>query len=311
MMDYFRQYLIRIEKERGIPRFFDRKKIDMLNKFIKKEGGGGGYFENQYYYLYHIMMFFNAMYLKMSYHYHRDSLHIYSIVLFLVSALVCYKWKFETNLTWLYFYLIMTTQLFFMDQDLHLPRWFILYPVLPMMIISVLEDIMIILSSDPDTNITRMSKEKIRENKWKMVFIDIFNDNDVRFFYPLFFEVYMSVCALFCIKDAGIENINCFASIYMIMLWSIFLYTESKKSELSSAKMFYMPNPVVKIIFLLYSPPEFWLNISILVLINILMIQTWSKYKRLIYTIAFLLFTLFVLVVCKDMISGTCPIIEF
>lgn len=310
-----------------IPRFARKNDPLMLAKFVS-EPKYGGLYKNKYFYLYHVLMFFCALYVRMSYFYFRPVLHVYAGILFAVSGLVCYQWRWNANLTWLYYFFIVLMQLLFEHLDLHLPPWFVLYPTIPMLIASMLENLMLHLSIDPDLykiheEITQRHNRSFHEAptephekrtlaaKWKMIFVDIYFDIDLRYYYPIIFEAYMTTCAIFCIKGGGVMHIHCFGEIYMVLLWIAFMYTELRKRE-GRPKMFMLPNPVVKVILLLYAPPAFWTNISALTFINIWMGPDKDDlYLKLTAAVSLLLITISAHTFARDTVFGDCPFVEF
>jgi len=325
-MFLIREYLAKIDRENRIPRFALKHKYIMLAKFTP-DPKTGGFQDNQYFYLYHLLMFFCAMYVRMSYHYFYEVLHYYAAILLVISALVCYKWRWNANLTWLYFFFIVLMQLMFDHLDLHLPQWFVLYPTIPMLLASIVENLMLNISSDPDT--VKIYEEIVQRRsrsfeapppppqtrsfsmKWKAIFIDMYHDQDLRYYYPIIFEVYMTACALFCIHGGGIMHLPCFADLYLVGLWMAFMYTEDKKKS-GRPKMFKLPNPIVKVVFLLYAPPLFWINISALTLINIWMVSEHATLAdKMTSTIALLFITVSANTFARAAIFDTCPFIEF
>jgi len=322
-----RKYLAR----NRIPRFARKNDPNMFARFVS-EPKYGGLYKNKYFYLYHLLMFFCALYVRMSYFYFKHVLHVYAGLLFAVSGIVCHQWRWNANLTWFYYFFIVLMQLMFEHLNLHLPAWFVLYPTIPMIIASMLENLMLHLSIDPD--IYRIHEEIMQRHnrsfqeaaltapdgttetrtlamKWKMIFVDIYFDLDLRYYYPIIFEAYMTTCALFCIKGGGVMHIHCFGEVYMVALWIVFVYTEFRKRE-NRPKMFMLPNPIVKVILLLYAPPPFWTNISALSFINIWMGPDKDEFVlKLTASAGLLLVTIAANTFARDVVFGDCPFIEF
>ncbi len=104
----------------------------------------------------------------------------------------------------------------------------------------------------------------------------------------------------------------CVADIYLIIVWTAFMYTENKKKE-RRPNMFPLPNPVVKAVFLLYAPPLFWINITVLTLINIAMIdeKILALHDKFVYAGCLLFIAVCVNTFGRTIIFNTCPFIEF
>jgi len=290
--------------------------------------------------LYHAVMLFFTMNLRMSYIYTRGVFYRWCIPMLLFSIWVAYRWRWKCNVVWVFLYTIMFVQNItdlLGDQWFYLPRWFVLYPTVPLVLCAVLENIMFVLSRDREltkciktienkrdskrrpTNAIRNTDDvesqplvetglsaQTKPNKWKLVFVSLFVDKDVRNLYPASFELYMMACALLLpITGGGIAFRNCITDFYGLLLWVVFVLSEDAKIR-SHDKMFKVPSFLAKVTYILYVPAVFWINISILIFMNIIVTADNKWREKNILLTALLLFN--VLLYFNTWVLESCPL---
>jgi hypothetical protein len=155
----------------------------------------------------------------------------------------------------------------------------------------------------------------------KMGFLNLFLEDDIRLFYPMLFEVYMTVCCLLCIRGGGIQSRTCVVDLFIVPLWSLFVMSEDAKlrsyqgrddkSEASTRRplpLFKLPSPVVKVVYLLYTPPRFWICIWVLVLMNIALITEFGHKFKIAMALMILFFNI---VIYRNLVVfDTCPLMN-
>jgi len=274
--------------------------------------------------LYYAIMLFFTMNLRMSYIFTRPVFWRWSAPIVLTTGFVFFRWRWRSNLVWFCIHLIMLVQNIYdiaTGGEHYLPSWFVLYPTAPLVVCSCFENILFMLSNDPEMekHITLVKKyagnarldtienynelrTKQREDRllrWKLVFMNLFIDKDVRDFYPIGFEMYMPI------NGGGIVFRNCVSDIYGLLLWIMFVLSEDAKTR-TYKKMFKLPSHIVKIVYVLYTPPEFWINISLLIVMNILVISDMNKRDKFIF--------IWIIAVCNAIlysnisVLNTCPL---
>lgn len=255
--------------------------------------------------VYYVIMLFFTMNLRMSYYFTRPIFWRWSLPVVLFSGYVFFRWRWRSNLVWFCIHLIMFIQNLYdlaTDHSYYLPHWFVIYPTAVLIVCSSLENILFVLSNDEEldkhikfikqrsstVNLDTIDNySQLREKqktdrllRIKLSLMNLFVDKDVRDFYPIGFELYMMICALFLpISGGGLAFRNCTTDLYGLMLWIMFVILEDMKTR-AHKKMFKLPSHIVKVIYLLYIPPMFWINIHLLVIMNILVIPEFSKLDK-------------------------------
>jgi hypothetical protein len=300
--------------------------------------------------MYHLVMLFFTMNLRMSYIYTRGVFYRWCLPMVFLSIWVAYRWRWKCNMVWVCVYVIMFIQNItdiLGDQWFYLPKWFVLYPTIPLMVCSMLENILFVISRDAKLSkyITSLEKKRekrrglgnsddvdiemhplitnaasddaldvreldqMRKIKWKLVFVNLFVDKDVRNLYPISFEIYMLACALLLpITGGGIAFRNCVTDSLGLAIWLVFVMSEDSKIR-SHEKMFRLPSFIVKVIYILYAPAKFWINMIFLILMNI-MVTAEIKWREKNYYILVVLFM--TILIYKDIsILDSCPLMNY
>ena len=284
--------------------------------------------------LYYVVMLFFTVNLRMSYIFTRDVFWRVSLPVVFVTGFVFFRWRWRSNLVWFCIHIVMLIQNLYdlaTGGNHYLPSWFVIYPTAPLIICGSIENILFLLSNDPETekhiNLVRKRSQnmnldsidnyselrnKQREDRalrLKLAFINLFVDKDVRSFYPIAFEIYMMACALFLpISGGGIAARNCVTDIYALLLWIAFVVSEDAKTRIYK-KMFKLPSHIVKIIYLLYVPPVFWINITILIIMNILVISDINKRDK--FVIVWIIATANAILYANISVLNICPLMYY
>jgi hypothetical protein len=286
---------------------------------------------NQYYYLYHAIMFFIVISLRMSYEYQIEYLYYYEFSMLFISTCVCYSVNWECTFMWMYIHALLMMQDLFDKNNIYLPDVFLLYTTVPLVLYAFLDDFMLYLENDravakfisdknqdnqtvypaeigaksqTDAEID-LTKSK-QDHKYTFVFVDLMTDDTLLYYNVSFFEIYIIMCSFLCVKGAGLMHTSCFALVYLILLWVLFAMTEKKKVT-SRPVLRKNPSYISKVAYVLYSPPEHWYVIVLLICINITLIKTWDIKLKISWTVCIL--TMWTIFTAYPYLLHMCPML--
>lgn len=323
----------------GKPRFSRRDfqvKTRVEYKMLEQDDPPPRQLKNRYFYSYHAFMLMQTVFLRFAYVFYWERFLVYLLPLAFGTGAVCAHWRGRSNLTWFYAFTIMAIQNIYDLLDLGLPAAFVLYAAIPMVMGSVLENAFLALvndsnvakyidlvdsrrrgrreSSPPSSSSSSDNEEGPAEGAgeenqvppWLTRFIvNLFKDEDVQSLYPLYFELYMTACcAILCVKGGGFFHVKCLGQIYMALLWILFAYTEEVKLR-RRPKHLKLPSPVVKVVYLLYAPVPFWIAISVLICMNLAMINGVTRRMQLVFA-SLVLANAILAIVFRERLD-TCP----
>jgi len=290
--------------------------------------------------LLHLVMLFFTVNLRMSYIYTRAIFWRYALAVILCGSVAAYRFKWKISIVWLCVFIVMLAQNLVdllsggnnQNYKYFLPVWFVIYPTVPLIACSLLENIMLWLISDPelyefvDTSYSQQFessssssllsvKKYNRDLKWKLVFVSFFTDKDIRMFYPIMFEILMLIFAVFLpIEGGGIAFRNCTTDVYAVLLWVTFVLSEDHKIQSvrklkTSRELFKLPSHIVKALYILYAPPLFWVNISFLIAMNVFVSNDIPLRDKILYISLIAMYN--ILLYTNHSVLATCPLMFF
>ena len=244
------------------------------------------------------------------------------LIVFCMYAFIEIDRMFAT--LWAIIFTSMMVQNIVFSMDMYkLPAWFMIYPTVPLLGCSVIENLILYITNDDwyksklphlrkkhdtpqqqtdpedvDSIIRDISANfSIIDNKYTLSLIDTMLDEEIMKYYPNVFETYMYVCSiLLCIYGGGIASANCILDLYMIIITFLLVLSENMKRKTyvtSNAKPVRLPTSISKATYMLYAPPLFWPNLLTLIIFNVALSNV-SHRRKVIVIILIIVLTVYV-----------------
>lgn len=194
----------------------------------------------------------------------------YCVVGMLFSAALIVQERMHAR-KWLYVFCVMLVRGIILHIEPNvLPRWFIVYSTIPLIVCSVGENMLMHFASDRKTTQTLKDPDRATDDagQWKMSAMAILMDRDIKRFYASAYEFYMYVCSIMIIEHhcVTLQDTALFAC-----TWTLFTVTEEAKLNVYTRPI-PLPSYIVKTIYILYAPSVFWITLYALSLMNIAML---------------------------------------
>ena len=146
-----------------------------------------------------------------------------------------------------------------------LSQGFILYAAIPLVLCSVVESLMLATLANrqakdylawltqPDQRVAG----KVNMPSWSTrLLVHVYVDDDVRHWYAMLFESYMTLCScMLCLRSSFLRA-QCGGVIFAILTGLVMLAAEDMR-DTKSATDLKLPVPAVKVVFVLYAPVRF------------------------------------------------------
>jgi hypothetical protein len=142
-----------------------------------------------------------------------------------------------------------------------LPRWFIAYSTIPLILFGVGENILLYVTSN---------RRPERLLDLRKAADTIVADSDITGYYAIIYEYYMCVCSVMTIEHHCVTLND---TLYFLCTWVVFTVTEERKLKTYSPLPMRLPSCIVKTIYILYAPTMFWLAMNALAVVNVIMIH--------------------------------------
>jgi hypothetical protein len=204
-----------------------------------------------------------------------------------VAVFACWRTGWKRLWLWVYVYGVLTAQSLFTVMDVELETGYLLYATGPLLACSLLETVIIAVVSDPqvrayiawldDTPFAGRAQTPMpldqHPNRIVRFFVGLFRDPDVRDYYAMYVDVYLTLCAcVLTFHGAGIFRARCYAIAYAPLVIAMYLATDRARCRRHLADM-PLPAAAAKAVYVLYAPTAFWFNLLIVAAMNALVVE--------------------------------------
>lgn len=174
-------------------------------------------------------------------------------------------------LKWLSVFCVMLARgvILHIEPDV-LPRWFIVYSTIPLIVCSIGENVLMYIVSGRKITQSRPPTDSPNEGHWTLALIAILTDHDIKRFYASVYEFYMYACSVMIIEH---HCVTLYDTLLFACTWTLFTITEEAKLNVYTRPI-PLPSYIVKTIYILYAPSVFWITLYALSLMNVAMLYT-------------------------------------
>ena len=186
---------------------------------------------------------------------------------FVGALLSCWMAEWRRNVAWVHVYACLVAQAVCDAAQILMPRGFVLYAAIPLMLVGGLEVAVTAVVRDhayrtyaqqAESGTWRQTRARY-DHPWHIrVVYAIYNDKDVRQWYAVIFEVYMTLCSCVLALRGSFMRAPCLASAYAGVVGLLFVAADELRDlRTISPTDTPLPSPAVKAVYALYAPAQF------------------------------------------------------
>lgn len=222
----------------------------------------------------------NVIYIRIFYEQMGTSIAPHTMGLLATALLLAWMSEWERHTLWVHVYGCLLAQMACDSVPILLPQGFVLYAAIPLLLLGVGEVIVVATMATP---VYRDYAARVPHHTWRsehgalpsrtVRFVyGLYNEKEIRRWYALLFEVYMTLCSLALALRGSFLRAPCIASAYVVVVGLVFLAAEDlRETRLADDVRLPLPSAAVKAVYALYAPARFvhpllWLAAATLVI---------------------------------------------
>jgi hypothetical protein len=221
--------------------------------------------------VYHAVMGVNVLFSRIFYDYMGAAMVPYLGAWTLLAGVVCRRGGWQRHVLWLHVYATLAAQAMCDALGLLLSQGFGLYAMVPLALCGVFETVTLVTMATPaarahlawctQPRTHSHSQDKgphtAGEPPWHVRFmVHLYLDEDVRQWYAVLFEVYMTVCSCVLCLRSSFMRAECGGVIFAVLTGLVLLASEDMR-DTRAAQDLRLPSPAVKAVYVLYTPMRF------------------------------------------------------
>lgn len=202
----------------------------------------------------------NVLYSRIFYAQMGQMLAPYLFVWFVAAVLLCWHSDWTRHHAWVHVYATLFAQTLCDALHILVPQGFVLYAAIPLTLLGTLE---VLVIAALRTHAYREhaaavgdGARRARPSRLVRCFVGLYMDTDIRRWYALLFDVYMTLCSLALALRGSFMRVPCLGAAYSVVVGLLFLAAEDLR-DTRAATGVPLPAPAVKAVYALYAPARY------------------------------------------------------
>jgi len=187
------------------------------------------------------------------------------------------EWEHYT--LWVHVYACVLAQIICDSVPILLPQGFVLYAAIPLLLLGVGEVVVVATMATPAyrdyaarfPTHTWGAENAPRSSRVVRFVYGVCSEKELRRWYPVLFEVYMTLCSCALALRGSFMRAPCIAAVYVTLVGLVFLTADALRDErLANESHLVLPSPAVKAVYVLFAPARFMQPILLLAAVTLL-----------------------------------------